>query len=107
MMHGWTVEAISHIMHSGRSHASECRSFPRRMVSAGRLLIYQTRCLFTVPFNLKRRNRRKSGVRVLVEHAIGGIKHLGVVSQVFRSRKPGFDDQTIPSPADSGITTSR
>ena len=106
MTYRWTVGAISHIMHSGRSHASECRIFPRRMVSVGRLLIYQTRCLLTVPFDQKRWNRMESGRWVLVEHAIGGIKHLGVVSQVFRSREPGFDDQTMPSPADFGITTS-
>lgn len=43
----------------------------------------------------KERNRKKSGVRVLVEHAIGGIKRLGIVSQVFRNRKKGFDDTAM------------
>lgn len=43
----------------------------------------------------KARNRKKSGVRVLVEHAIGGIKRLGIVSQVFRNRKEGFDDTAM------------
>ena len=43
----------------------------------------------------KARNKRKSGVRVLVEHAIGGIKRFGIVSQVFRNKKQGFDDQAM------------
>lgn len=41
------------------------------------------------------KNKKKSGVRVLVEHAIGGIKRMGIVSQVFRNRKAGFDDQAM------------
>lgn len=41
------------------------------------------------------RNKKKSGVRVLVEHAIGGIKRFGIVSQVFRNKKEGFDDQAM------------
>lgn len=41
------------------------------------------------------RNKKKSGVRVLVEHAIGGVKRLGIVSQVFRNRKKDFDDQVM------------
>jgi hypothetical protein len=41
------------------------------------------------------RNKKKSGVRVLVEHAIGGIKRLNIVSQVFRNKKEGFDDTAM------------
>lgn len=41
------------------------------------------------------KNKKKSGVRVLVEHAIGGIKRLNIVSQVFRNKKKGFDDQAM------------
>jgi len=41
------------------------------------------------------RNKKKSGVRVLVEHAIGGIKRFGIVSQVFRNKKDGFDDTAM------------
>lgn len=43
----------------------------------------------------KNRNKRKSGVRVLVEHAIGGIKRLRIVSDVFRNKKENFDDQVM------------
>lgn len=43
----------------------------------------------------KAQNKKKSGVRVLVEHAIGGIKRLGIVSHVFRNKKEGFDDQAM------------
>lgn len=41
------------------------------------------------------KNKKKSGVRVLVEHAIGGIKRFGIVSQVFRNKKAGFDDTAM------------
>jgi hypothetical protein len=43
----------------------------------------------------KAKNKKKSGVRVLVEHAIGGIKRFGIVSQVFRNKKAGFDDTAM------------
>jgi hypothetical protein len=43
----------------------------------------------------KAKNKKKSAVRVLVEHAIGGIKRFGIVSQVFRNRKISFDDQVM------------
>ena len=43
----------------------------------------------------KKRNKKKSSVRVLVEHAIGGIKRLRIVSDVFRNKKAGFDDQAM------------
>ena len=43
----------------------------------------------------KNRNKKKSSVRVLVEHAIGGIKRLRIVSDVFRNKKVGFDDQAM------------
>jgi hypothetical protein len=41
---------------------------------------------------VKERNKRKSSVRVLVEHAIGGIKRLGIVAQVYRNKIKNFDD---------------
>jgi hypothetical protein len=43
----------------------------------------------------RRRNAKKSRARVLVEHAIGGVKRLGIVSQVFRNKKEGFDDTAM------------
>lgn len=43
----------------------------------------------------KARNKKKSSVRVLVEHAIGGVKRFGIVSQVFRNKKEGFDDTAM------------
>lgn len=43
----------------------------------------------------KERNKKKSGIRVLVEHAIGGVKRLRIVSDVFRNKKEGFDDQSM------------
>lgn len=44
---------------------------------------------------VKERNKRKSSVRVLVEHAIGGIKRLGIVAQVYRNKKKDFDDTVM------------
>lgn len=43
----------------------------------------------------KKRNKRKSSVRVLVEHAIGGIKRLRIATDVFRNKIKGFDDQAM------------
>ena len=43
----------------------------------------------------KARNRIVSGFRVLVEHAIGGVKRFGIVSDKFRNRKDGFDDKVM------------
>lgn len=43
----------------------------------------------------KEKNKKKSGIRVLVEHAIGGVKRLRIVTDVFRNRVKGFDDQAI------------
>ena len=40
-------------------------------------------------------NRIVSGFRVLVEHAIGGVKRFGIVSDKFRNRKDGFDDKVM------------
>jgi len=44
---------------------------------------------------VKERNRRKSAVRVLVEHAIGGIKRLRITTDVFRNKIKDFDDQAM------------
>ena len=40
-------------------------------------------------------NRSVSGFRVLVEHAIGGVKRFGIVSDKFRNKKDGFDDKVM------------
>ncbi len=42
----------------------------------------------------KAMNRLISSVRIVVEHAIGGIKRFGCVSDIYRN-KNGFDDQLI------------
>ena len=43
----------------------------------------------------KERNKRKSRVRVLVEHAIGGIKRLRITTDVFRNKRNGYDDTVM------------
>jgi hypothetical protein len=43
----------------------------------------------------KTKNKEISGFRVLVEHAIGGIKRFGIVTDKFRNRKAGFDDKAM------------
>ncbi|MBL0264382.1 MAG: hypothetical protein IPQ05_10975 [Leptospiraceae bacterium] len=43
-------------------------------------------------FNTKNQNRKISKLRILVEHAIGGIKRLRGVTDVFRNIKKGFSD---------------
>lgn len=40
----------------------------------------------------KAENRAQSRVRVVVEHAIGGMKRFGILVQSFRNRTPGFVD---------------
>jgi hypothetical protein len=40
-------------------------------------------------------NRVVSGFRVLVEHAIGGVKRFGITADKFRNRKDGFDDKVM------------
>jgi hypothetical protein len=40
----------------------------------------------------KEENKRISSFRVLVEHAIGGVKKCCIVKERFRCRKFGFDD---------------
>lgn len=44
---------------------------------------------------VKGQNRRKSAIRVLVEHAIGGVKRLKIVSDVFRNKVKDFDDRVM------------
>ncbi|PIR96849.1 MAG: hypothetical protein COT91_04515 [Candidatus Doudnabacteria bacterium CG10_big_fil_rev_8_21_14_0_10_41_10] len=44
---------------------------------------------------VKEQNKRKSGIRVLVEHAIGGIKRFRITTDVFRNKFKGFDDQAM------------
>lgn len=45
--------------------------------------------------SVKEQNARKSRIRVLVEHAIGGVKRLRITTDVFRNRLKGFDDLAI------------
>jgi hypothetical protein len=40
----------------------------------------------------KKENREMSSLRVIVEHAIGGIKRFGILTGKFRNRKKGFVD---------------
>lgn len=44
---------------------------------------------------VKEQNARKSRIRVLVEHAIGGIKRFRITTDVFRNKLKDFDDQAI------------
>jgi len=44
---------------------------------------------------VKERNARKSRIRVLVEHAIGGIKRFRITTDVFRNKLKGFDDTAM------------
>lgn len=43
----------------------------------------------------KERNRKKSSFRVKVEHAIGGAKRYGIVSDVFRNKSEEFNDKVM------------
>jgi len=40
----------------------------------------------------KEENKKISGFRILVEHAIGGVKKCRILKERFRCRKFGFDD---------------
>lgn len=40
-------------------------------------------------------NRAISQVRIFIEHAIGGIKRFGILSQRFRNRKEHFEDDSV------------
>lgn len=44
---------------------------------------------------VRERNKRKSRVRVLVEHAIGGIKRLRITTDVFRNKRKDYDDTAM------------
>jgi len=44
---------------------------------------------------VKEQNSRKSRIRVLVEHAICGVKRFRIVTDVFRNKLKDFDDQAI------------
>ncbi len=44
---------------------------------------------------VKEQNARKSRIRVLVEHAIGGIKRFRITTDVFRNKLKGFDDAVM------------
>lgn len=59
-------------------------SIPRKK-PRGRLLCETT----------KAQNHRKSRIRILVEHAIGGAKRFRIVSDVFRNKREGADDHAM------------
>jgi len=42
-----------------------------------------------------KQNKKKSSVRVLVENALAGVKRLRIVTDVFRNKKEGYDDQVM------------
>ena len=44
---------------------------------------------------VKEQNRKKSSIRVLVEHAIGGIKRFRITTDVFRNKLKDFDDTAM------------
>lgn len=44
---------------------------------------------------LKEQNLRKSRIRILVEHAIGGVKRFNIVTQVFRNKQENVDDRAM------------
>ena len=43
----------------------------------------------------KENNKEISKRRILSEHAIGGVKRYGIVSDVYRNHKKGFDDEVM------------
>jgi len=43
----------------------------------------------------KHLNKLISGIGVKVEHAIGGVKRFGIVSNIFRNKIDGFDDKVM------------
>lgn len=43
----------------------------------------------------KENNKVKSQIRIKVENAIGGVKRLGAVTQVFRNKKEDFNDAVM------------
>ena len=43
----------------------------------------------------KKRNKDISSIRVQVEHAIGGVKRYGIVSDTFRNMRKEFDDSVM------------
>lgn len=44
---------------------------------------------------IKEQNKRKSAIRVLAEHAIGGVKRLRITTDVFRNKVKNFDDKVM------------
>ncbi len=43
----------------------------------------------------KESNRGISKIRILSEHAIGGVKRYGIVSDIYRNHKKDFDDEVM------------
>lgn len=43
----------------------------------------------------KEQNLRKSRIRILVEHAIGGVKRFNIVAHVFRNKQENVDDRAM------------
>ena len=44
---------------------------------------------------VKKQNKKKSALRVLVENALAGVKRMRITTDVFRNKKEGFDDQAM------------
>jgi hypothetical protein len=40
-------------------------------------------------------NRQRARIRIRVEHAIGGIKRYGALTQPYRNHRPHMDDQLM------------
>ena len=43
----------------------------------------------------KEQNRQISKERIRVEHSIGGVKTFGIVRNIFRNMREGFDDMVM------------
>lgn len=67
------------------------KQFPNHTVSMPERKPRTTELSTTV----KEQNKRKSSIRVLVEHALGGVKRLNIVAAVFRNKVKDFDDRVM------------
>ena len=43
----------------------------------------------------KAHNKEVNQTRVLVEHAIGGMKHFNIMTDAYRNRRHGFEDMSV------------
>lgn len=68
-----------------------CKQYPNHRVS---IPVRKPRTR-ELSLTVKEQNARKSRIRVLVEHAIGGIKRFRITTDVFRNRIKDFDDTAM------------